>query len=374
MADRAAATAATPVSPGRPAARSAAVERRLDVLEQSVADSRGDSAPSAAGRPMVLPVAIAGAGLLIALSVFVAGGKVERQSAAVVAALAAAEAGAVGRDAAARERDAAAAEARAIEMFMPFVLSDDPATVRKGFTAMAALGYGGLAGRLTGLTTGRDTGAALAVIANAPAVDEAAKTAARAALEAVVQPSAAALAHVVVTYRAGDGLDLRSNGFVIDPRGYLVTTVHPFNALSASVLNATVHFASSQNPEEGIRASLVGFDEYLALLKLDGDSFPAASVTAHPELPAVDDYVTVLSYQSEHQDALLTPGRVLARTPEGNLLIDAAPGTSVPGAPVFDAAGDVVAVTRVALGQPLGTAIPIARALALMPLSATREQ
>ena len=155
--------------------------------------------------------------------------------------------------------------------------------------------------------------------------------------------------------RRGEG-----SGFVVDPRGYIVTNHH----VVATSSRIRVRFTDKRD----LPAQLVGADPStdLALLKVDGTDLPSIPLGNSDDL-RVGDWVCAIGnpYRFDHSvtvGVVSSKGRkIWDASFDAYIQTDAAinPGNS--GGPLLNAAGEVVGINSamIAQGQGIGFAIPV---------------
>jgi serine protease Do len=155
--------------------------------------------------------------------------------------------------------------------------------------------------------------------------------------------------------RRGEG-----SGFVVDPRGYIVTNHH----VVATSSRIRVRFTDKRD----LAAQLVGTDPNtdLALLKVDGHDLPSIPL-GNSDALRVGDWVCAIGnpYRFDHSvtvGVVSSKGRkIWDASFDAYIQTDAAinPGNS--GGPLLNAAGEVIGINSamVAQGQGIGFAIPV---------------
>jgi serine protease Do len=169
--------------------------------------------------------------------------------------------------------------------------------------------------------------------------------------------------------RRGEG-----SGFVVDPKGYILTNHHVVTGAHARI---RVRFADRRE----LTARLVGSDPStdLALLKVDADSLPAVPLGDSDRL-RVGDWVCAIGnpYRFDHSvtvGVVSSKGRkIYDASFDAYIQTDAAinPGNS--GGPLINAAGEAVGINSAVSvqGQGIGFAIPINAARDIMEELRTR--
>ena len=188
-----------------------------------------------------------------------------------------------------------------------------------------------------------------------------------------LSPLVKAVKGAVVNVEVANG---RGSGFLIDPRGWILTNAH--------VLGGSTEVKIRLADGVPLAAQVVGRDDGtdIALLKLvqpAGAPLPYAYLGDSDQLE-VGDWVVAIGNpfgltKSVSQGILSAKERVLGLGPfddflQTDVLIN--PGTS--GGPVFDLRGQVVGVTtaRVSEGQGIGFALPINLVKDLLPQLVSR--